>query len=127
LLISDITVTGHYSDNSEKDLTASSGITFSTTIIGSVGENTITVSYSGFTYDLTVVGLDYITGVEYLAPEKINDVITSVPVIVTASNENYNSLSEYNSAPNVVTYNITITSTGSQNVSEASSLSTTTG
>ena len=127
LLISDITVTGHYSDNSEKDLTSASGVTFSTTIIGSVGENTITVSYNDFSYDLTVVGLDYITGVEYLAPEKINDVITSVPVIVTASNENYNSLSEYNSAPNVVTYNITITSTGNQNVSEASSLSTTTG
>ena len=106
LSANDFVVTGHYDNNTTNTLT--SGISLSAERIDSVGNNTITVYYDQFSDEVTIVGLDYIVDVDYDQDPSYsgNGVYVAIPTITTASENIYNSLAEYNSDPNVITYSI---------------------
>lgn len=106
LSANDFVVTGHYDNNTTNTLTG--GISLSTERIDSVGNNTITVYYDQFSDEVTIVGLDYIVDVDYDQDPSYsgNGIYIATPIITTASENIYNSLSEYNSDENVITYSI---------------------
>lgn len=106
LSANDFVVTGHYDNNTTDTLTG--GISLSAERIDSVGNNTITVYYDQFSDEVTIVGLDYIVDVDYDQDPSYsgNGVYVAIPTITTASENIYNSLAEYNSDPNVITYSI---------------------